>query len=78
MQNVQKWKKFLQDTRATFLLPNTEDCVVNSLLQGRDLQSRGGIPLRKFRYFCENYVFFVPKNEAQINKELAIVYKRLK
>jgi hypothetical protein len=78
VQNIKKWRKFLQGDKAMFLLPNSNDCALCSLIRGRDLQSRGGIPLRKLKFFCENYVFFVPKNEQQIHKELAIVYKRLK
>jgi len=51
--------------------------MICSILEDRSLQTRGGIVVRKIRFFFKNFALFMPKNDARIGRELTLVFRRL-
>jgi hypothetical protein len=85
---VRKWSKHLSNPEIAYITSiNTalsprgtssySECILCQILNENSIQGKGGIPMRKLKFFLEDTRWFIPLSEAKIEKKLAIVFKKI-
>ena len=85
---VRKWSKHLNNPEIAYVTSINNllsprggtvygECILCSILNDNSIQTKGGIPMRKLKFFLDDIRWFLPLSEAKIEKKLDIVFKRI-
>jgi hypothetical protein len=85
---VRKWSKHLSNPEIAYVTSiNTvlsprgaqknSQCILCQILNDNSIQTKGGIPMRKLKFFLDDIRWFLPLSETKIEKKLAIVFNKI-
>jgi len=85
---VRKWSKHLNNPEIAYVTSINNiisprggkaygECILCSILNDNSIQTKGGIPMRKLKFFLDDIRWFLPLSEAKIEKKLDVVFKKI-